>query len=504
MATSFDVNLGIESRIGFRRPGGAVKAPLPIMQTTRTLNGEVIADSGITNQTKVLFISPIETFDNIRAGTTSTVHPVTLTNYGNTALMVTATYFSANGATPVFDLTPDTPGQVETLGDGEGNFIYGYYSPIVVPANGEVTFGLSYRGDQVGEWSNGILFIAETDLQIYKSTTRQIVTNIYEFSIDPPEVSRTFNLLDGGFVQTFNIIPYQGVTELINSIDIDTELAAFTVLEYSTSSFTVKFDPNRVGNANGIYTATITVSASGGSIPRTDTATMTAVVNVPVGAYQGVSANSFWIGPGSYDNSIVGVSYDKIGGRRTITIGVGSGGIGVPEYTSGGKPYASPQNIGRYAAISDVPYPGWANAYRIPVNEDGDTTPRVYYSKEFQVKTGTVDYGSYFGDYESEGSMFLVHDDGAGNIRIELTHLRLLSGNESVDRTLKNLTRSLHYYSTVDDPNRFPNNSLGNLESSPTNAFGDFVQDGQYTHLFLGFLKNGRVVASIVDLPKIT
>lgn len=478
-----------------------MEAPLPIMQTTRTLNGEVIAGTGITDQTKVLFISPINTFTNIRTGTTSTVQPVTLTNYGNTALMVTATYFSANGATPIFDLTPDSPEQVETLGDGAGNFIYGYYSPIVVPANGEVTFGLSYRGDQVGEWSNGILFIADTDLEIYKSTTRQIVSNIYEFSIDPPEVSRTFNLLDGGFVQTFNIIPYQGVTESIESIGIDTELASFTVLEYSTSSFTVKFDPNRVGNINGIYTATITVSASSGDITYTDTATMTAVIDVPVGAYQGVSANSFWIGPGSYDNSIVGVSYDKIGGRRTITIGVGAGGIGVPEYARGGKLYASPQGIGRYAAISENPYPGWANVYRIPVNEDSDTTPRVYYSKEFQVKTGTVDYGSYFGDYESEGSMFLVHDDGAGNIRIELTRLRLMSDNESVDRTLKNLTRALHYYSTVDDPSRFPNDAQGNLESSPTNAFGDFVPDGQYTHLFLGFLKNGRIVASIVDLP---
>jgi hypothetical protein len=504
MATSFNVNIGIQSIIGIKLPSGSFDAPSPNMQTTRTLNGQTFEDTGITDETRILFFSPINTFDNIRTNTTSTVQPVTLTNYGNTDVFITATYFTANGTTPVFDLTPGTPGQVEVLTTSQGTFRYGFYNPIIVPAGGDVTVGLSYYGDLVGEWTNGIIFktvgATEEDYEYYKATTRQIVGDIYEFSLTPTEVTHTFTTLEDSFIQTFDIIPYQGATEEV-SIEIQSATSAFNVIEQSTSSFTVKFDPNRIANINNTYTATIVVSAKSGAFTDENSAVMTAIVNVPAGSYQGVGAQSYWIGPGSYDNSIVGVSYDKIAGRRTITIGVGAGDPGVPSYTQGGKIYATANSIGRYGGVAEVPYPGWANVYRIPVNEVGDTTPRIYYSKDFQVKSYGTDYGSYFGEYESEGSMFLVHDDGDGEIRVEITHLRELSGDESIDRTLRNLTRSLYYYSTVDDPNRYPNNETGNLETSPTNAFGDFVQDGLYTHMFLGFLKNGRVVASTVDLP---
>jgi len=502
MATSFNVNLGIESRLGFKRPSGAVEAPLPVMQTTRTLNGETFADTGISAQTKILFISDIGIYDGIRTGTTSSVQPVTLTNYGNTEVLITATYLSANGASPILILDPEGAGTSVPLESGAGNFRYGYYSPISVPPSGSTTLGLSYRGDQEGEWSNGIIFLANTDLGIYKSTTRQIVGNIYEFDLDPKEVSYTFSDFEAPFIQEFTVTPYQGVTDELEVTIGETAASAFAVVSKSTSSFSIGFNPRLIGNVNGVYTATISVLARSGEFTDSETATLTVTVDITPDAYRPISQTSYWRSAGSFDNSVVGVSYDKIGGRKTITIGVGTGGNGVPEFANGGKAYADVSSIGRYGATAQIPYPGWANVYRIPVNADGDTTPRTYYSKDYQVKNAGVDYGSYFGDYESEGSMFIIYDDGEGNIRVELTRLRALSGNESIDRTLKNLTRALHYYSAVDSPSRYPDNARGNLDPSPTNAFGDFTSDGLYTHLFLGFLKNGRVVSSIVDLPK--
>jgi hypothetical protein len=88
--------------------------------------------------------------------------------------------------------------------------------------------------------------------------------------------------------------------------------------------------------------------------------------------------------------------------------------------------------------------------------------------------TDGFNYADYFGFEQSNGSMFLVEHDGAGNINIEINNLREFSGDAEFDATLDNLTRAFHYYSNIDSPERYYQ-----LESP--------VVDGTLTHLFRGF-----------------
>ena len=53
--------------------------------------------------------------------------------------------------------------------------------------------------------------------------------------------------------------------------------------------------------------------------------------------------------------------------------------------------------------------------------------------------------------------MFLVHDDGLGNLIIDLNSVREYSGDEAFDATLDNLTRAFHYYSAKDVGGRIKN-----------------------------------------------
>jgi hypothetical protein len=155
-------------------------------------------------------------------------------------------------------------------------------------------------------------------------------------------------------------------------------------------------------------------------------------------------------------------------------------------------------------------YPYWACVFRIPVNANGDTTPRTYPSGALDENGQPAyldkivddnNFYDYFGDYASQGSMFIVHDDGNGNIRIEMNRLRELSDDDRFNATLQNLSRAFYYYSGVDVPSRYPENNIGNLELLPFTPGGEYTVDGTLTRMFLGFLRSGEVVTSIVDQP---
>ena len=87
--------------------------------------------------------------------------------------------------------------------------------------------------------------------------------------------------------------------------------------------------------------------------------------------------------------------------------------------------------------------------------------------------------------------MFLVDDDGQGNLTIALNQLQTnLTEIAGFNRTLKNLTRAFHYYSAVDEPARYYQ-----LDPAP-------ILDGTVTRFFYGFDNSGTALTSIVDLPK--
>jgi hypothetical protein len=481
MATSFSVNLGIQSVLGFKRPSGAVEAPRPIMQTTQTLDGAVFADLGMTEETRVLIVDPVTPY-TIRYETTSSPQPIILRNFGNSTLTVFTTQtelFSllagTDGVDPVFYFTPTeaATGRLE------------------IPANSTATFGLAYYGREVGTWSNTLLLVTNIDTTYYKVNTFQTVANIYDFDILPPTHTQTISVFARSYTKSFTIDPYQGVTESISAV---TSGAGYSIDSVNTTTVVVKFDPSGVGNIPGSYVGELTVTAN--SVVHS--ATLTSVISLTPGSYENYGS---WLSPVAYYNSVVGISYDNIAGRRTLTIGIGTGGDNINEYARGGAAFADLNGLGIAGSELSPIYPYWSNVYRIPLNQSGDIVPRVYETKDYLVKQLDVEYGSYFGDYASQGSMFIVHDDGRGNLRIEMNRLRELSTDEDLNATLQNLSRALYYYSGVDVPSRFPANESGNIDKEPFTPGGDYKPEGNLTRMFLGFLRNGNVVTTIVDIP---
>jgi hypothetical protein len=483
MATSFSVNLGIQSVLGFKRPSGAVEAPRPIMQTTQTLDGVVFADLGMTEQTRVLIVDPIDPYV-IRYETTSSPQTVILRNFGNSTLTVDieeTELFSllagTDGVDPVFYFTP-----AEVLA-GE----------LQIPANSTASFGLAYYGREIGTWSNTLLLVSDIDVTYYKVNTFQTVANIYDFDILPPTHTQTISVFARSYTKSFTIDPYQGVTESISAV---TSGAGYSIDSVNTTTVVVKFDPSIVNNdpTGSPYIGELTVTAN--SVVHS--ATLTSFISLTPGTYENYGS---WLSPVSYYNSVVGISYDNIDGRRTLTIGIGTGGDDINEYARGGAPFADLNGLGISGSELSPIYPYWSNVYRIPLNQSGDIVPRVYETKDYLVKQLDVEYGSYFGDYASQGSMFIVHDDGRGNLRIEMNRLRALSTDEDLNATLQNLSRAFYYYSGVDVPSRFPANESGNIDKEPFTPGGDYKPEGNLTRMFLGFLRNGNVVTTIVDIP---
>jgi hypothetical protein len=153
-----------------------------------------------------------------------------------------------------------------------------------------------------------------------------------------------------------------------------------------------------------------------------------------------------------------------IDGEKTLTIGVGMGGDGSPEYDAGGEIYLDMRNIGIGGDNMDNPYIYWAEAYRF--RNLGTGTAKTYLSGAkdddrvylYQGKfTEERNYSYYFGSERSFGSMFIVQDDGLGNIVVSLNNLREHSEDEEFNVTLDNLTRVFHYYSEKDIGGRIVN-----------------------------------------------
>lgn len=168
--------------------------------------------------------------------------------------------------------------------------------------------------------------------------------------------------------------------------------------------------------------------------------------------------------PIAYHNSVIGISYDVIDGEKTLTIAVGTGGDGSPDYDAGGEIYLDMRNIGIGGDNMDNPYIYWAEAYRF--RNLGTGTAKTYLSGTknadgvylYQEKfTEERNYSYYFGSERSFGSMFIVQDDGLGNITVTLNNLREYSEDEEFNVTLDNLTRAFHYYSEKDIGERIVN-----------------------------------------------
>jgi len=135
---------------------------------------------------------------------------------------------------------------------------------------------------------------------------------------------------------------------------------------------------------------------------------------------------------------------------------------------------------------SFAPYRYWNEVYRIPVDGAVTRYSKDYLIKGFNSANGNT-YGSYFGQpgTADEGSMFVVTNDGVGNITIRKTD-QYVSTTDATSQTTMSYTRYLFYYYSE------AGQRITNLESK--------AGDGN-TRFFLGFLRSGTVNTNRVIIP---
>lgn len=462
------IDLNITSKVSYYTSKGPdFPGPLVSLKTRNDL--EQVTVEQIPEFTKLLSITTTTNFiiNRYKQSTTQTVY---LSNLGTTPLSVHVSNMS-------FSIYKN-----EVVVHPKLTFNQDWSGPkTIIPPNETVELGIAYKGVKPGLYNNVIVINSNNrntstyDL-IY---TEQEVVEIFNFDIYPTKYTNTSTLFNEIKDFKFNIYPFNGTTS--SYVATITGNQGFYISTVTTSYAVVAFDNNRVENINGTYTTVLSISANG----IENTASITQVIN----RTSITSVYGSWLSAGAPNNSIVGMSYDIIEGVRTLTIGIGGGVDGAIPYNEGGSVFLSLSNLGVSANQSIIPYTYWDTVYRIPILSSTTEIPASYKSSDYLVKQSNNNYEFYFGDNQTQGSIFLVDDDGFGNLQIRMNRLRELPENEEFLATVSNLSRSLYYYSDVDIGGRYY--QLGTL-------IGDF---NDKTEIFAGFDRLGAVITYIVDKP---
>lgn len=481
MATSFNVNLTITSAVGYRRAStqtfinsfgtatiGGVNGPRPILTTTYTLNGVTQPDIVISG-TKIISATTTTDF-YLYPGGTSSVQNIYITNQGNSPLSLVAPYYEFSDNSTVCIVNDFQPS-----------------SKIIAP-NSTGTLSISYTGNEPGEFYNYILLLTNADSPQFKIITKQVVADDLTFEVDPLSVSVSSTSTGFKTTATYTITPiYNGAEDtgiILPIVASLTSSTGWTLESNENNQVKVRFNANTVNNVTGTYTSTLTLSYGLTTITRTNTA----YINVDYSDDYNIGS---WLSAGSAYDAIVGMSYDVIDNQRYLTIGLGADADGAPIYGYGGAEYIDLVNLNYSAGTYDDPYPYWGKVYRFPIYTTGISC--VYFSNDYVVKNTGTNYGYYFGENQAPGSIFIVENDGYGNLIVKVNHLRELTeeSNNVVDITLQNLKRIFYDYSGVDlGPGRYTQNNF-------------ILEDGVSTRLFVGFDNQGGIRSYPVPLPTV-
>lgn len=464
MPSTSTVTLGIQSYVGFKRPDGAsvggYSAPRPVLQTTETLDGDTFAITGVTANSKMLYVYPLTTFTYFPS-TTSTAQTVVIKNSGTLSVSL-------------LSITPSNYDTTAIISSG--------VLPITIAAGSTSSFDLSYYSETPGEFLESLLLLSTADVPYYRMNTLQNVITAFSVRQSTTVTSTTTTVLGQQYKTSIELMP------VINGIDDPDTILDFTTSMSGSPGWTsssgtnlvnLTWDPDLVYNVNNTttgYVSTLSISVVGLAQPIR--VKNTALVNIDYTRYKNLIT---WMSPAAPYNSLIGISFDIIDGKKTITIGVGAGGDGSPIYANGGGVLATTSTLGLRVATIDSPYPYWSTVCSIPL----DDFPATYLSgalneneEPMYIKKTTpgLNYADYFGFEQGVGSIFIVDHDGTGNVTIELNNLRELSGDAEFDATLQNLTRAFHYYSGIDSPARYePQLASFNVNDPRTQLFRGFT-----------------------------
>ena len=460
MATVWDVNLSIQSYVGFKRPDGVARggysAPKPNLQTIKSL--EALTDSpiaGFPSDGKMLLVNSLDPFIHI-PGTTSTSKTVILSNVGNAPIILASILASDNFATAIYDAA----------------------LPVVIPAGSQYSFNLSYYAEYPGEYANTLIFVSSADSPYLRLNTQQWVGETFNFSLTDDTFITTTTVFGQQSSKTVELLPVvNGVLSPETVLNFSAELVSGIGWSVTTGTNSAKllWDPDLVKNINNTstgYPFSLTITAN--SIDRTLTGV--AYVDIDYSKYKNLAT---WISPAAANNSIVGMSLDLINDVKTLTIGVGIGANGAPGLAAGGLTFAQVSNLGISASTIERLYPYWTNVYAIPLEE----TPSTYLSGALDANdnplyirkaTAGYNYADYFGNEQGLGSIFKVDYNGSDSIAVSINNLRDVSDDPEFDVTLHNLTRAFHYYSAVDTNRYYQLEPLSN-NINVTRLFRGFI-----------------------------
>jgi hypothetical protein len=456
------VNLTIISTIDFVKSSGAITSPNPQIQILRELNGTVRPP--VPTVTRQLSVSTPTAYQ-FDYRTTSSFQTINLSNLGNSDLVIRSIAFTSEGATPVLD----SRGQLLQSGTVR-----------IFPGT-SFSFGLAYYADRGGSYSNSFIILSDDNTGGDRFTvfTQQEVIQEFRFFIEPEPLNTQLTLLGQTATKTFFPKYDDGSAAEFTAFLLNPQ-PGFSIRNVTANSFDVHFDSNLVNNINGVYSANVLVQVDG----EIRTTVHTVEINIDTENYLHLGD---WISATAYNNSVIGISYDRIEGQKYLTIGIGAGGDGSPEYVRGGAEFLNILALGPGGDRAEIPFAYWKLVYRFPIAE---SQAGQLLSKEYRVKSPVdIDYGEYFGDGLLQGNMFVIDHDAFGNISIRLTSLRQTTGNIDIDYTLDNLTRSLYYYSNTDVGG-------GRLLQK-----GLPLGDGSQTELLVGFNNLGQAVTSTVTIP---
>ncbi len=463
------IDLNITSKVSYYTSKGPdFPGPLVSLKTRNDL--EQVTVEQIPEFTKILSITTTTNFiiDRYKQSSTQTVY---LSNLGTIPVSVHVSNMS-------FSIYKN-----EVVVYPKLTFDQNWSGPkTIIPPNETVSLDIAYKGVKPGLFNNVIVVNSNNrntstyDL-IY---TEQEVVEIFNFDIYPTRYTNTSTLLNEIKNFKFNIYPFNGTTSSYTTSLLGDP--GFSISSVSTSSIVVSFNNQVINNINSTYTTILSVIANG--IENTATISNSLVIDQIGNVY------GSWLSPASPFNSIIGIVYAQVDSELILTIGVGLGADGSSVYgENNGDQNANLSNLGPAAAYSNTPYIYWDNVYRIPIISANTGITKTYKSSEYKIKSQNENYDFYFGDNLTENNMFLIDDDGYGNIQIRMNRLRELPENAKLATTIDNLSRAFYYYSDVDVNGRYTN------LSDPVGDFND------RTLIFAGFNNQGQIITYRTRLP---
>jgi hypothetical protein len=171
-------------------------------------------------------------------------------------------------------------------------------------------------------------------------------------------------------------------------------------------------------------------------------------------------------------------------GQHTITFGItNQGGPGSFAIDISNGSVGSVWNT-RFPVRNSIPYPYWAEVYRIPLIGAAAT----YLAGNYTVKDGGYSFGYAYGYLMGNGNICTVYDDGDGNLSIVFPTTYDPSAGPAHGDTLRANTYIPWYYIRGNNISR-----IVQLESG----------DPSQTRFFLGFDGQGTVLTSVVPTPDV-